>query len=856
MVSLSALFVHVCNAQILTIPARRFPAKNVFREVVDRSVQMARVLQPGKGGRLYLADTEELYNRIEDISSRNRELEAALRKLQETVSPEQPHPLLATNVLRLNTQQGTPSEPSTSSSSKSPSTSRISPTTHPPETDLPGMKVDEEQHVVDAFGTLAVNRLGESSFLGRSARPEYLVTVTNLPRRMHRPALPRLSLRIREASFPERELYNDTLLAEILEFLPPQAEALHLCEVYLEYGKYLYAPISKHELLEETLAVVYRARQHHHLLSLLYIVFSIATLFNPNQQPFSTDAQEYYYLSRTSLGFTQPFHETSLTSIQILIHMAHYIELSDMEPEGFESAWIHVGNAVRLGMKAGLNLNSTRWKLPEIVVQRRHDLFWRLFVTDTWSSFYLGRFPSISTGHFDCPAPSNTVDSNHDSTDFYQWNISFAILLHDVLQTAFGPKEPPYSTITDLDRKIRDFHVPSQWITPDEGMEEPPLEIAMYRWLVLSAKEIISNLLVTNSRTPALLNLHRSYFALALQESSGDLQRHRYLPSVVAIYRSSWRLVRGLALTWTVIPKFLARVTLAWSHGLSAAVVLCLLVTRAPTSPLTTPALEELDHLNSLFDSAAPSCGPAEKLLNSVQTLRRKAQEAVGLPHFRFHHTDEGTSISTTELDRLNGKTYLHTDNGSSGGPTTMDPRSRATSVTISDIADGHNRPSPFHNHNIANLHPTIVRDLREFSHYNAISTTPSSMSFSDVPSVPLPTTHTQSHSNPRTLAPPPPPRDPSPETDKLLLQQFDPTPSASQSQPLLPPRNESLFQSLQAATYFHTQPDSFLDPRSRMGMGMMFAPGFQSGFTGGYGASPIALDPSWNNFVEQLGFG
>ncbi|KAH9486043.1 hypothetical protein JR316_0000107 [Psilocybe cubensis] len=739
MVSLSALFVHVCNAQILTIPARRFPAKNVFREVVDRSVQMARVLQPGKGGRLYLADTEELYNRIEDISSRNRELEAALRKLQETVSPEQPHPLLATNVLRLNTQQGTPSEPSTSSSSKSPSTSRISPTTHPPETDLPGMKVDEEQHVVDAFGTLAVNRLGESSFLGRSARPE----VTNLPRRMHRPALPRLSLRIREASFPERELYNDTLLAEILEFLPPQAEALHLCEVYLEYGKYLYAPISKHELLEETLAVVYRARQ---------------------------------------------------------IHMAHYIELSDMEPEGFESAWIHVGNAVRLGMKAGL---------------------------------------------------------------IYQWNISFAILLHDVLQTAFGPKEPPYSTITDLDRKIRDFHVPSQWITPDEGMEEPPLEIAMYRWLVLSAKEIsesislrVSNLLVTNSRTPALLNLHRSYFALALQESSGDLQRHRYLPSVVAIYRSSWRLVRGLALTWTVIPKFLARVTLAWSHGLSAAVVLCLLVTRAPTSPLTTPALEELDHLNSLFDSAAPSCGPAEKLLNSVQTLRRKAQEAVGLPHFRFHHTDEGTSISTTELDRLNGKTYLHTDNGSSGGPTTMDPRSRATSVTISDIADGHNRPSPFHNHNIANLHPTIVRDLREFSHYNAISTTPSSMSFSDVPSVPLPTTHTQSHSNPRTLAPPPPPRDPSPETDKLLLQQFDPTPSASQSQPLLPPRNESLFQSLQAATYFHTQPDSFLDPRSRMGMGMMFAPGFQSGFTGGYGASPIALDPSWNNFVEQLGFG
>lgn len=70
----------------------------------------------------------------------------------------------------------------------------------------------------------------------------------------------------------------------------------------------------------------------------------------------------------------------------------------------------------------------------------------------------------------------------------------------------------------------------------------------------------------------ALLNLHRGYFAQALQEMPADLHRHRYLPSVVAVYRSAWRLIHGLAMTWVVIPKFLARVNLAWSHGLSAAV--------------------------------------------------------------------------------------------------------------------------------------------------------------------------------------------------------------------------------------------------------------------------------------------
>ena len=71
---------------------------------------------------------------------------------------------------------------------------------------------------------------------------------------------------------------------------------------------------------------------------------------------------------------------------------------------------------------------------------------------------------------------------------------------------------------------------------------------------------------------PVLLNLHRPYFAQALQESPADLHRHRYLPSVVATYRSAWRLSRGLAVTWRAVPAILARLLLPWSNALSAAV--------------------------------------------------------------------------------------------------------------------------------------------------------------------------------------------------------------------------------------------------------------------------------------------
>lgn len=160
----------------------------------------------------------------------------------------------------------------------------------------------------------------------------------------------------------------------------------------------------------------------------------------------------------------------------------------------------------------------------------------------------------------------------------------FTFLLHSITEIALGPKQPVYSVVVDCDRKIRDFEVPVQWGISADG-DSLPLDVAMYRWLVLSAKETGNGILVHSYTFKnesdrlsflypviALLNLHRGYAAQSLQEAPGDLQRHRYLPSVVAIYRSAWRLIRGLATTWRIIPKFLSRVSLAWSHGLSAAV--------------------------------------------------------------------------------------------------------------------------------------------------------------------------------------------------------------------------------------------------------------------------------------------
>ena len=59
------------------------------------------------------------------------------------------------------------------------------------------------------------------------------------------------------------------------------------------------------------------------------------------------------------------------------------------------------------------------------------------------------------------------------------------------MTTAFGAKVPPYSTVLDLDRKVRDFPVPWRLrikcgLTEDS---EPTKATHMQRWFVMSCKE-------------------------------------------------------------------------------------------------------------------------------------------------------------------------------------------------------------------------------------------------------------------------------------------------------------------------------------------------------------------------------
>ncbi|KAL0575784.1 hypothetical protein V5O48_006181 [Marasmius crinis-equi] len=639
---------------------------------------------------------------------------------------DEPHPLLTPELLQLKApQQGNgqnkPSPPTTVSETQVSSSGASSSASPPEQT---GQDMDEDERLVDAFGTLSIGPNGESTFLGKTARSEFLIRALLKPPTHEELECPRIPKRLVDMTCTDSDKDADEFGGEILSMLPSLSEAIRLCEVYLEYGKYFFTPVPRSELFDEILAVVYRAGSFSDIncygsVGLLFSAFSLASLFDPSRTPYNIEAQEFYYVARATVGINPPTKRTTLRIIQTTLHLAQYLELSDWQATGTNSALPVAGHAVRLAISVGLHLNSSRWKLPEEAQQRRNRAFWSVFSNDTWMSFAYGRPPNISPAYVDCPLPSDIEPfinpEGGRETGFHLWVWQYSAFMHTVMEAAFGCTTPAYAKILELDRKIRDFPVPD-YLRVCCGHEIRP-EMYMKRYMVLSYKET------------TLLHLHRAYLAQALLEQPHDLTHHRLVPSVMSTYRSAWRLIQGLKQIWDQVPQLVSRYNLAWSQALSAAIVMCILITRSPQSKMTKSSLAELDDVAKLFEDAAPTCRSASNILDTVLTLQRKAHEAVDQTPPAPLNPNSVSSIADTltpaELDRLGGRTQLvspedtdrrrrrQSSSSGNGSPTTLNgnthiPNSNSNSNSTADILNGLLADQGFQN-----MHPTIAQDMR-----------------------------------------------------------------------------------------------------------------------------------------------
>ena len=141
---------------------------------------------------------------------------------------------------------------------------------------------------------------------------------------------------------------------------------------------------------------------------------------------------------------------------------------------------------------------------------------------------------------------------------------------------------------------------------------------------------------------PVLLQLHRSFFTRALSGPEEAFnRRHKYAPSVVAVFLSASRMIATVQDLYQREPQLTARILGYWSNAFSAAVsvfsmslprvvefgnffhfllqvALCLLVSRAPFTCLSPAALQELERARMLFKLAKDTCTRANQVIVGV----------------------------------------------------------------------------------------------------------------------------------------------------------------------------------------------------------------------------------------------
>lgn len=157
---------------------------------------------------------------------------------------------------------------------------------------------------------------------------------------------------------------------ELLDLLPKYPRATTLCETYLENSAWVFRPISREELIDETLTPVYafekgrkqeilqdKSELSPHTLAVLYMVFAHGALTDLTLPPYNTEAENYFHLGRLALSL-QPVYELPTTrTLQAISLMAYYYGNHGRHPT-LDSAWSVLAFANKLAQSVSPRCNS------------------------------------------------------------------------------------------------------------------------------------------------------------------------------------------------------------------------------------------------------------------------------------------------------------------------------------------------------------------------------------------------------------------------------------------------------------------------------------------------------------------
>ncbi|KDQ26286.1 hypothetical protein PLEOSDRAFT_30253, partial [Pleurotus ostreatus PC15] len=677
---------------------KKVPCSSCVRRGCE-SICPCGILSAGQGTRFILADTQQLHRKISEMSNRIRALEDALAIMHGTTSSER-HPLLSDDLLKIKFG----AEALRSDSTQKPNGQ------------------GGEQENIDALGTLTLDdKSGEVKYFGRSAGSETLLMANeewSAPSAEDGDAFDDEDVNETDNLFPPFNPSRQHLLDLLYAYLPAYPRAHELSESYLQHATYFFRPIKRDELLgeattlpgmsadsQETAPTPPATPAAHptldpdpdpsapHNLATIFMILALGALLDINKPPYNAEAERYYTLGKAALSLRTIFDFPHIRTVQAVGLMATYHSMAGKKYTR-DSAWGLMSLAAKLSQSLGLHRDSARWNFDPTTVQRRRALFWEIFAADVSHSLALGRPPAIHLSYVDCEFPIDEEATLSDAQEvqygFWRMKHTFARdIFNAVAEATLTAKSPSYSTVLDLDRKVRELSFPAAfkpYVSKEDGEEE-----------YYSSSLSLRGFYASQHRTVTMLYLHRSFFAQAMLDHPSNPLLSPFAPSFLTAYRCASIIIKATAHQYDRCARMAMRVWFLLYHTFSAAVIVGTVVTHSPNSPMATSALQDLDLAVELFDKASAVSRRARIALATTPSGYVSPLGVFGSPPsaFKSPHAEGSDDDGGDELAIFGGQKRVLTRKHRHAHSTSSASPSIPSDKNSPRLASYNNSPSP-----------------------------------------------------------------------------------------------------------------------------------------------------------------
>lgn len=166
-------------------------------------------------------------------------------------------------------------------------------------------------------------------------------------------------------AFPFTPMGPPDAIKELIQsHLPPYDRALRLSESYVKYAAWLFRGVSEQQIMDEMLPYFYKHASTSggivlddeyggcHSLALIFLIFAVGALVDPDMEPYNAEGVHYVHLGRAALCLESILERPSLITIQALHLLSIYHSMTGGEPgkndTSMETSWGFLALAAQL----------------------------------------------------------------------------------------------------------------------------------------------------------------------------------------------------------------------------------------------------------------------------------------------------------------------------------------------------------------------------------------------------------------------------------------------------------------------------------------------------------------------------